>query len=382
MPPKGHATLGPSAAHRWLVCTGSVALAEHAPPEGLSPHAEEGTAAHAMAEYEARYRLDRGDPDAREAAYAAAQARWRNRWGGQYDEDDMRQHVNAYVDAVEEAYDTTPGSVALLEQRMETGIPGCWGTGDAVIIGPDSIHVLDLKYGRGVPVDAASNPQLRLYALGALNTFDGLLGDIREVTTTVVQPRLGSTSSETISAQALRYWRDTTVQPAVDAIRTGTTVLRPGVKQCRWCPVAGECRARTEQVTSTDFSRPADLLTDVELANALHKVEEARLWCDATQKTALHRIYDEGAHVPGWKVVQSAGRRTIPDQAGALAALEAVGFDPDDVSTRKLLSLSALEKKVGAEALDGWVVRSEGKPSLVPEGDRRPSVSGVVADFG
>ena len=250
MPPIGHASLGPSSAGRWLTCTASVRMAEEFPnPKAESSFAEEGTAAHALAELEARREfLGLSEDD-----YAAGLAGWRESWGEKYDEDEIRENVLVYVAEVGRALRADPMSSLLLEQRMETGVDGCWGTGDAVVISPSSVHILDLKYGMGVPVGAVGNPQLRLYGLGGLETFGSLIGDIERVTVTIVQPRLDSISSETLTTSELLAWRDEVVIPAVREIDSGRDHFQPSESACRFCPVAGECIARRDFVLSGDF---------------------------------------------------------------------------------------------------------------------------------
>lgn len=384
MPPQDHAQLSPSAAVRWLQCPVSVALADQAGPEEASPHAMEGTAAHALAEIEARYELI----DLNEAAHKAALAKWDTEFGSQYDKAEMLRHVGKYVDQVRAALDGLPHSVLLLEQRMDTGIPGVWGTGDAVVVSPEAIHVLDLKYGRGVPVDAARNPQLRLYGLGALRCFGDLLGDVETVSMSIIQPRLGSFSTETLPVRELEAWREGVVMPAVERIAQGSMVASPSEGACRWCPVAGECRARRDYLTSQDFSEPP-LLDDAELATEVARIAQLRSWCDAVEKCAFKRVYEDGRDLPGLKVVRGRGRRVITDQPAAIQTLIDHGYGAEQVADFKVKPLGQLEKLVGKKDLPGiigtYMERREGPLSLVGEDDPRPSVtreSSAVEDFG
>lgn len=382
--PQDHAQLSPSAAVRWLQCPASVLLADQAGPEEASPHAMEGTAAHALAEIEARYELI--DPN--EAAHREALARWDAEFGSQYDKTEMLRHVGKYIDQVRAALDSLPHSVLLLEQRMDTGVPGVWGTGDAVVVSPEAIHVLDLKYGRGVPVDAARNPQLRLYGLGALRCFGDLLGDVETVTVSIIQPRLGKFSSETLPVRELEAWREGVVMPAVERIAQGSLVASPSEGACRWCPVAGECRARRDYLTEQDFSEPP-LLDDAELAAEVARVSQLRSWCDAVEKCAFKRVYEDGRDLPGLKIVRGRGRRVITDQPAAIQTLIDHGYGAEQVADFKVKPLGQLEKLVGKkdlpEIIGTYMERREGPLSLVGEDDPRPSVTreaSVVADFG
>jgi hypothetical protein len=344
----------------------------------------EGTAAHALAEIEARYELI----DLNEAAHKAALARWDAKFGSQYDRAEMLRHVGKYVDQVRAALDSLPHSVLLLEQRMDTGIPGVWGTGDAVVVSPEAIHVLDLKYGRGVPVDAAGNPQLRLYGLGALRCFGDLLGEVETVTVSIIQPRLGSFSTETLPVRELEAWREGVVMPAVERIAQGSMVASPSEGACRWCPVAGECRARRDYLTEQDFSEPP-LLDDAELAAEVARVSQLRSWCDAVEKCAFKRVYEEGKSLPGLKIVRGRGRRVITDQPAAIQTLIDHGYGAEQVADFKVKPLGQLEKLVGKkdlpEIIGAYMERREGPLSLVGEDDPRPSVTreaSAVADFG
>ena len=294
----------------------------------------------------------------------------------------MERHVGKYVDQVRAALDSEPHSVLLLEQRMDTGVPGVWGTGDAVVVSPRLVHVLDLKYGQGVPVNAVGNPQLRLYGLGAMNEFGDLLGSIEGVAVTIVQPRLGSVSSETLTVAELTEWRDTVVMPAVQKVEDGAGDFGPGEAACRFCPVAGECRARR------DFGDP-DLLDDEEVGSELERVAQIRHWCDALEGVAFDRIYTEGRTIPGFKVVAGRGRRVITDAPAVIQTLIDAGYQPEQVAEVKALPLGKLEKLVGKadlpELIGAYITKRDGKPSLVGEADPRPpltAASSAAADFG
>ena len=370
MPPKAHSTLGPSSAARWISCPASVALSAELPErDDSSPYAEEGTAAHALAEIESRYRL-LGMDDAR---HRADLDEWRVRYSADYSESEIMGFITRYVDRVEEALDSHPHSVLLLEQRMDTGVPGCWGTGDAVIVSPEHIHVLDLKYGRGVAVSAEGNPQLRLYALGALNEFGDLLGEVQSVSYSIVQPRLGEESTETLNTPELLEWRDNTVLPSVKLIDKGERVFGPSESACRWCPVAGECRVRRDFLAREEFGDP-DLLSDAEIGEELSRVKQLRHWCDSVERAGLDRAYSDGRTIPGWKVVRSNGRRVITDTTRAIELLAGAGHPSDEVSSVKLKGIGELEKLVGkslSDILGELIIKTEGKPSLVPASDRR-----------
>lgn len=384
MPPKGHATLGPSSSARWISCPASVELAAAAPPEGPSPHAEEGTAAHALAEIEVRHELITRD----DAAHEAALAGWDRKFAHTYDRTDMLRHIGKYVDQVRAALDSVPHSVLLLEQRMDTGVPGVWGTGDAVVVSPTTVHVLDLKYGQGVRVDAVGNSQLRLYGLGALREFGDLLGTVETVTVSIVQPRLGAFSSETLTVEELEKWRDTVVMPSVEKIDKGVRQFGPSEAACRWCPVAGECRARRDYLVARDFGAP-EVLQDTEIAHELTRVAQLRHWCDALEKVAFSRIYEEDRDIPGFKVVAGRGRRVVANPPAAIQTLIDTGFTAEQVAEFKIRPIGQLEKLVGRKELPDligqYIEKKEGKPALVADSDPRPPISRAASaaeDFG
>lgn len=366
-----HATLSPSAASRWIKCPASIRMEEAVPPQKESTYAREGTAAHARAEMLARH-LILGEPLDDEDVDA---------WRAEYDISDeadaeMEEHALAYVDLLRSRLAANPGSVLLLEQRLPTGIKSCWGTSDAVIVSPEVVESVDFKYGLGVKVDAQANPQLRLYGVGALDTFGDLLGDVQTVRLTVHQPRLGHTDTEELSAAELREWRDS-IKPVAEVALGPNAPFGPGEDTCRWCPASGRCRAQMEFATQRDFAK-ADTLDEYEVAELLERVPAIEAWCAALKDYALNRAYSEGVAIPGFKVVMSGGRRSITDPDGALAALTAIGYDKDAVSTRKMKALGDLETLLRGDfevAVAPFITKGKGSPSLVPESDKRVAIS-------
>lgn len=355
-----HAFLSPSSAHRWLTCTPSVQAVEAAglSTESGSAYAEEGTVAHVVAEHQAHVALGLpGDPPPiPEGA-----------------DDEMYDHAEAYVTYLLKMmrYDTV-----LLEQRVNPKVPECYGTADAVLLSADRLAIVDYKYGRGVAVEAEENPQLMLYGLGALETFD-LLTDATEVELHVFQPRLGNTSSWGVSAAYLREWRDTVVLPAAEAALAGLGIFRPSVEACRFCPLAGSCKVRAESVAALDFAEPAMMDTE-ELGAALTVAREVAAWLKSLEAHALERARLE--EIPGWKLVKSGGKRKIDDATHAIQTLIDHGFQAEQVARLELKTLAELDRLTkplgGLSAVLGDLVgRTEGRESLVPESDERPAVA-------
>ena len=383
--PDEHARLSPSSSDRWISCPASVRLIEKLPRDNrTSVYAEEGTTAHAMAELKARSVL-LGKPDMK-----AMMALNRKVQEAGYDADEMNIHTDGYVDLLRDLLaEAGPGAVLLLEQRVNTGVQLCWGTADTAIVGASKLIIVDLKYGQGVPVDAYENPQLMLYGVGALETIADLLAEVDEVVMIVYQPRLNSTSRFTMRADDLRAWRDSLLPIVEEALHAPSPAFGPSDKACRWCPLAGECRARMEWATAHDFASDPDLLTVQELAEILKDLKGIRTWADSVHETAMRKAYVEGEVIPGWKVVRAAGRRSIPAAEHTHAIQTAIdkGYNAEEVATFKLKALGELEKALGKnfqDVLGSFIVKPDGAPSLVPECDKRPPIdrtADAAADF-
>ena len=376
--PSAHAVLSPSAAERWLSCPASVRVAEKVPKPPESPYAREGTLAHALAELEARHHFGQSTKEERDSEYEA----WRASAGLDVDTiGEMTAHVAAYIALVEERLELYPMSQVRFEQRMDTGVEACWGTSDTVIVSPVHVEIIDLKYGMGVQVPARRNPQLRLYGLGALDTFGDVLGDTQVVRITVFQPRLQHVDTEELTADELRAWREEIRPVAASALHDDDAPFGPSETACRWCPAAGDCRARVALMTAQDFGviPDDDLIDDEELAELFVQLPDIRKWTEAIEQAALRRAYSEQRQLPGLKVVMSGGRRVISDEPGLATALEGEGFVPAQFTTSKMKGIGDLQKLVGGkkrfdELVVPFLTKTEGKPSLVPEDDRRKAI--------
>lgn len=393
--PSAHAKLSPSDSARWISCPAAIRVDEELRQQGLlvddeSSFAREGTLAHALGEIEASYHFNLST----KRQYNAALKNWQKEFDAEgYEEgtlEEMREHIVSYLKLIAERLERRPSSQLLLEQRMNSGIEKCWGTSDVVIVSPSHVEIIDLKYGAGVPVDAIGNPQLRIYGLGALDTF-GILGDPDLIVTTVFQPRLNSLSSEEMHPDDLRAWRDGVAAPAAqEALHNPDAKFGPSEKACRWCPAAGICRARIEKATLTDFGdvfvdeplepKKPELLTEAELGKVLHRVGEIKAWCASVEATALEAAYGQGKSIPGWKVVRSGGQRSIQDHALAIQTLIDEGYKAEQVANPvKAKGIGELEKLLGKpkfkELLGSYIVKSSGRESLVPEDDKREAIS-------
>lgn len=371
-----HAPLSPSSAERWLSCPASIRLAASLgrDDDSTSVWAEEGTRAHNLGEIEASHEF--GLTTRKE--YNAFKAAWLETAMEHGDDiEEMEEHIRAYVSLLKDLMrDMGNGATIRLEQRVDTGVPDCWGTGDAILVNATHVQVVDLKYGKGISVNAEGNPQLRLYGLGALENVDGVLGDIETVGMTVFQPRIHNTSHDTLTAEELRAWREA-ILPIAEETQREDARFGPSETACRWCPAAGICTARRDHMTQMDFGDP-DLLSVEELAEAVRMIPEIRDWCNAVEAEALHQAYSEGTPLPGLKVVMSGGKRFITDKEKAIDVLVAAGFKREQVAREDTQTLTALEKLVGKqrlpEVLGDLLKKSEGKPALVNEDDPRAAI--------
>lgn len=350
-----------------------------------SPWAVEGTRAHTLGELEAAYafgKISRGQ-------YLQRYTAWRKTVSND-EAKEMHKHIEAYVALLRrckaELEEDGPVEV-LLEQRVHPGIPESWGTSDAVLLGVQRIRIVDLKYGQGIRVSAVNNPQLKIYGVGALEEFGDILGDTEWVDMTIFQPRLDNISSWSLPATELRDWRDSILPVAVEALSEDAQ-FGPSAEACRFCPAAGVCKARMEYMTAQDFGQPVDELDEDELSEVLAKLPDIRAWCQAVEEYALDRAYSQGKPIPGWKVVLSGGKRTIPDATAAIQTLIDAGFKAEQVARFQLRTLGDLEKLVGkkelTELLGDLMIKTSGRPSLVDEDDPRPlasPASGARADF-
>jgi len=353
-----HAILSASGAHRWLNCPPSARLEEHFPDEP-SPYAEEGTKAHKIAE---GILLDKIDEPADET-------------------NEMFEYVSRYVEVVLEKW--IPGAQLYVEQRLDFSpwVPEGFGTGDAVIVSDDVLEIIDLKYGKGVQVDAEGNPQLRLYALGAYNEF-GALYDFQTVRMTIVQPRLDHVSTEELSLDELLAWGER-IKPIAQQAYEGKGEFKAG-PHCRFCKARRTCRARAEanlELARYEFRKP-ELLSIEEVAEILAQAEELAAWAKDVKEYALTQAYRHGVKFPGWKVVEGRSTRKITDEAALAERLAAEDIDP---YKKVLKGISELEKEMGrkrfAELAADLIEKPPGKPTLVPESDKRPEINSAVLDF-
>lgn len=368
--PDKHAFLSPSSAERWVHCPPSAWLSEQFPDQG-SVFASEGTEAHRLCEYLLHQELGIPDVDPRPSL--------------QYYTEEMEEAAQGYVQFVRERIAEFPAvhepPLVMVEQQVDLRlyIPESMGTSDCVILGDNEIAVIDFKYGmHRVP---ATSLQLRIYALGACEMFRDLYM-IDKVRMYIYQPRIGSVEKAEMSMEELYAWVREELEPRAQEAFAGKGEFACG-EWCRNCRARRTCRelaAHQLEIAKFDFKDPP-LLTDEEVAEVLSRADSLAAWANGVKEYALQAALD-GRRFAGWKLVEGKSIRKFADDNAAEARVAAAGYDPYE---KKMLSLTALERRMGRKnfqnLLSDLVVRTEGKPVLVPVSDRREEKTVAAADF-
>lgn len=368
MPPRKHAILSASSANRWLACPPS-ALLNAELPETTSDAAEEGTAAHALAEHKLLKALGMKTRRPR-----------KNKWH----DADMDEHTNDYAEFVLETLrdcqTVCPSAHPMIEQQLDFSkwVPDGFGTGDCVIVSEPDLWVIDFKYGKGVEVNSEGNPQMMLYALGAIDIYSALY-DVEGVNMAIFQPRLGSISIAHMTRAELETWAEQTLKPTAELAISGGGEYAAG-KWCQFCKIGATCRARAEknlELARMDF-KPAPELSDAEIATVLTRIGELKKWSEKVEGYALDSAM-KGKVFPGFKLVEGRSIRKITDDTEAAKRLTAAGLTEAEIYTKKLAGLTAFQKLLGKERMNRvigeLITKPAGKPVLVPESDKRPPMA-------
>ena len=367
-----HALLSASGAHRWLECTPSAKL-ESQFENTSSVYAEEGTAAHSLAELVTRYWLGMID----EATYENKLENFKKT--EKYYTASMLEYATDYAKLIynklEESRSICEDAFAELEVRVDFSkyVPKGFGTSDCIIVEDDTLEVIDFKYGKGHKVSAEDNPQMKLYAIGAIEAYKNLY-DIKRVRMTIVQPRISlGLSTDEITVAELLDWAETYVAPRAALAAKGKGKFSPSAETCKFCRAKASCRARTEHNIKL-FDEAPDILciTPDEAGQILSRAEDISTWLEDLKKLVSDTLLS-GAPVNGWKMVEGRSVRAYSDPEEVERRLTYAGYG--DIYETKLLPITKLEKKIGAktvaELLDGLIVKPEGKPTLAPESDKR-----------
>lgn len=374
--PGKHAKLSASGSKRWMTCTPSASLEDQF-PESTSEYAEEGTFAHALADLIINYNLH----NIKKAAFNKSFEKMKL---NQYYSQDLLEYVEGYANQIfefaNEAKMLCDDVIVLTEQRLDFSefVPEGFGTGDVVIIADKELHVIDLKYGKGVGVVAEDNPQTRLYGLGALEAF-GMLYDIEQIRMTICQPRLDMVTSETLTVDEILDWAETEVKPKAEMAMAGEGEFIVG-DHCRFCKARKTCRARADynlELTKMEF-KTAELLDDSEIGEILRKADQLADWVKDIAEYALEEAIG-GKKFDGWKVVEGRSNRKYLDDIKVADKLKDAGYEEAVIYEKKLYGITAMEKVVGkktfGELLNELIIKPQGKPTLVPESDKRPEYS-------
>lgn len=383
---RAHALLSASGASRWINCPPSARLQEHI-PDTRSEYADEGTAAHELAELKLRLELTYLNIKERVELEKIVGEFKSNPYFGSEMENAIQEYVEVVGERFMEAKDRSSDAVLLLEERLDFSewVPDGFGTGDVVIISDGVMEIADLKYGKGVPVSAVENPQMKLYALGAWSAFNYLYS-IDEIRMTIIQPRLDSVSTYSLSVEDLLDWAENVVKPAADSAFCGEGEFKAG-DHCRWCKVKATCRARAEEnmkAISYEFRDPA-LLSMEEIGSLLYVADQLKAWVKDVEDYAFEQAKN-GVKIPQWKLVEGRSSRSISDKHAVMTILENAEIDSEKyLKPQELLGIGELEKRIGKKELSsligGLIVKPPGKPTLVPETDKRPELNSIESEF-
>lgn len=372
MPPSEHAVLSASSANRWLHCPPSVRLSEGY-MDKASVFAMEGTSAHELCEYKLRRALGM------EAENPTENLDFYNT--------EMEECAEGYatyiLELVEKAKETCSDPVVMVEQRVDFSryVPEGFGTADCIIIADETLNIVDYKHGKGVEVSAEDNPQMKLYALGALELFDCLY-DISKVQMTIFQPRLSNVSVFVMDKADLLNWANDELTAKAELAFEGKGELCCG-EWCKFCKAKSNCkeRARVNMEMAQYEFRKSSLLTDKEVVEILSRIDELTSWASDVKNFALEQAV-RGKQWPGWKVVEGRSNRKYTDEGAVAQVVKNAGYNPYD---EKIMGITNMTKMLGKEKfnelLGDFVERPQGKPTLVPEDDNRPRMNTAKEDF-
>ncbi len=357
---RAHASLSASSSHRWMSCPPSAKLNAEL-PDTVSEFAREGTCAHELCEYKVNKYLgiEADDPTP----------------GLEFYDQEMAECTDSYAQYIAEQIQQYTDPVVMVEQRLDFSkyVQDGFGAGDCVIVADDVMTVVDYKHGKGVEVEADNNPQMMLYALGALEQF-GMLYDISKIRMVIFQPRMENVSEFTVTAEDLLEWAENTLRPVAELAANGEGEFKAG-KHCQFCKVKATCRKRAEYnlvLAQYDFE-PPEMLEEHEVEMILERAETLVSWAEEVKEYALSQALN-GKKWNGYKVVEGKSQRKYSDDEKVAEAVKAAGRNP--YSAPKLIGITEMTKLLGGkkkfdEIIGEFIVKPQGKPTLVPASDKR-----------
>lgn len=378
-----HAILSASGAYKWMNCPPSARLEENFENKS-SEYAAEGTLAHELGELSLKLQLG-------EITKRKFNTDFKKIESDALFTADMPDYVEMYVETcmekVSEAKAKTPDALFKIEQKLDFSewVPEGFGTGDFVIISDGTMEICDLKYGKGVPVSAIGNKQMRLYALGALSEFS-FLYDIEKVKMTIIQPRLDSISTDQITTVDLLKWAEEELKPIAEKAFNGEGEYLAG-EHCGFCRAKSICKARADknlELAKYEF-RTTDTLSENDISDILGKVDELVKWATDVKEYVLEQAL-EGTVFPGWKVVEGRANRKYTDADKVAEVLLNNNYLKEQIyKPQELQGLTNMEKIVGkkklSELVGKLIVKPQGKPTLAPESDKREVYNSAKGDF-
>lgn len=383
--PDKHALLSASSAARWLNCPPSVRLTENM-PDTESIYAKEGTLAHEMCEI----KLSGFIAPVPKRTITTKLNKLKK---SELYQPEMDTYTDVYVNYVKKlamSFDSRPGMFVEKQVDYSNYVPDGFGTSDCIIVCGKNLHIIDFKYGKGVPVSAEDNPQMKLYALGAVNLYQ-MFYPIKQIHLSIIQPRLDNISEWKISLEDLLSWGES-IKSIAQLAYDGKGEFKSGA-HCKFCKIASTCRKRAEenlQLAQYEFAKPASTakegeatLSDSEVGQVLSQAQELKKWVEDLEKYALEAVLN-GNKIDGWKAVEGRGSRSWSSDSEEIEhRLSSLGYPSSLAYERKILSVAQLEKVIGKDGFENFsdlFEKSKGKPALAPKSDKRPEyVQGTTA---
>ena len=365
-----HAILSPSAAKRWLTCTRAPRL-EAQFENKTSVYAQEGTLAHEVAALTVEYYLGRVTDDEFEFRLEKLSK-------DELYSNEMKFHAEEYASIIMDKVKNLINPDVIVETKVDISMyaPECFGTADCIIISDGVLEVIDYKYGQGVEVSAKDNPQMKLYALGAIEKYY-LLYDFDAVKMTIVQPRKNGISEDSLTVIQLLDWGNLTVRPKAIQAFEGKGRFYPDPEACRFCRASAVCSARAKKNLGIAKFK-SDTMTHDELGQVLAKAKDLAQWIK-DMETEVFEALQTGEEIKGWKLVRGRSLRKYTDDSKVIERLRESNRLEEDIFDTKLKSVSALEKAIGkkevAELIGDLIEKPEGAPTLAPEDDKREAIN-------